>query len=156
MRLRVKMLGNNNRSDILQLSQRSIIRGCEWPMPKKKKHLQNFHQSIQASQFRASTTYICLEVSMFVVRGFQFTVKSNSGWLWFCFNFPYDWFRKLASPSRPIRCKTKTSINWITRVFPAFHWILAIFPFVLIGCCDYFGFGLTSLNRKEPEMVFWS
>ena len=24
------------------------------------------------------------------------------------------------------------------------------FSFVLIGCCDYFGFGLTSLNQKAP------
>lgn len=130
MRLGVKFLGNNNRSDILLL-------GVVNDLCKKKKHLQNVHQSIQASKFRASTTDTCLEVSMFVARGFQFTVKSNSGWVWFCFNFPYDCFRKLASPSRPIKCKTKTSINWITRVFPAFHWLLAIFPFALIGCCDY-------------------
>ena len=149
MRLGVKFLGNNNRSDILLLGVVNDL--CK---KKKKKHLKNVHQSIQTSKFRASTTDNCLEVSVFVARGFQFTVKSNSGWVWFCFNFPYDWFRKLASPSRPIKCKTKTSINWITRVFPAFHWLLAIFPFALIGCCDNSGFGLTSHNRKEPEMVF--
>ena len=55
----------------------------------KRKKAQNVHQSIQTSKFRASTTDNCLEVSMFVARGFQFTVKSNSGWVWFCFNFPY-------------------------------------------------------------------
>ena len=156
MRLRVKMLGNNNRSDILQLSQRSIIRGCEWPMPKKKSTYKIFIKAyrphsfellllISVSKYQCSLFAVFNSLSKVIRVGFDFA-------LW----FPYDWFRKLASPSRPIRCKTKTSINWITRVFPAFHWILAIFPFVLIGCCDYFGFGLTSLNRKEPEMVFWS
>ena len=28
------------------------------------------------------------------------------------------------------------------------HWFLLIFIFVLIGRCDYFGFGFTTLNRK--------
>ena len=28
------------------------------------------------------------------------------------------------------------------------HWLLVIFTFVLIGRCDYFGFGHTTLNRK--------
>ena len=28
------------------------------------------------------------------------------------------------------------------------HWLLVTFSFVLIGCCDYFGFGLTTLNQK--------
>ena len=28
------------------------------------------------------------------------------------------------------------------------HWLLVIFIFVLIGRCDYFGFGFTTLNRK--------
>ena len=27
-------------------------------------------------------------------------------------------------------------------------WLFVIFPFVLIGRCDYFGFGFTTLNRK--------
>ena len=32
----------------------------------------------------------------------------------------------------------------------AFHWLFVTFSFILIGCCDYFGFGLTSLNQKVP------
>ena len=43
--------------------------------------------------------------------------------------------------------------------FPAFrligrfalssHWLFRVFPFLLTGHCDYFGFGFTTLNRKE-------
>lgn len=58
MRLGVKFLGNNNRSDILLLGVVNDL--CK--KQKKKKHLQNVHQSIQASKFRASTTDNCLEV----------------------------------------------------------------------------------------------
>lgn len=29
------------------------------------------------------------------------------------------------------------------------HWLLKVLSFHLIGCCDYFGFGFTTLNRKE-------
>ena len=28
------------------------------------------------------------------------------------------------------------------------HWLLRVFTFILIGCCDNFGFGFTTLNRK--------
>ena len=28
------------------------------------------------------------------------------------------------------------------------HWLLKVFPFHLIGRCDYFGFGFTTLTRK--------
>ena len=31
------------------------------------------------------------------------------------------------------------------------HWLLVIFTFDLIGNCDYFGFGFTTLNRKAFE-----
>ena len=53
----------------------------------------------------------------------------------------------------------------VTRVFPRFpallggflvftsssHWLFVIFFFVLIGCCDYFGFVLTTLDRKALQ-----
>ena len=129
MRLGVKFLGNNNRSDILLL-------GVVNDLCKKQKKKSTYKMFIKAYRPQSFELLLLITVSKF------------------CFNFPYDWFRKLASPSRPIKCKTETSITWITRVFPAFHRLLAIFPFALIGCCDYSGFGLISLNRKEPEMVF--
>ena len=33
-------------------------------------------------------------------------------------------------------------------------WLLGIFPFVLIGRSDYFGFGFTTLNRKALYQLF--
>ena len=32
-------------------------------------------------------------------------------------------------------------------------WLLVIFPFVLIGRWDYFGFGFTTLNRKALHVT---
>ena len=56
------------------------------------------------------------------------------------------------------RYKTKTNHNLDTCVFLRFlpeprfalssHWLLVIFPFVLIGRCDCFGFGFTTLIQK--------
>ena len=60
--------------------------------------------------------------------------------------------------SQPIRCKTKTNSDLVVRVFRALdslavftlssHWLSKIFCFLLIGRCDYFGFGFMTLNRK--------
>ena len=67
---------------------------------------------------------------------------------------------KLAPPSQPIRCKTKSNHDLVTRVFPRLkrmclhvftlssHWLLVMLTFVLIGRCDYFGFRLTALSRN--------
>ena len=48
-----------------------------------------------------------------------------------------------------------------TRIFPRFkkftycafnpHWLLVIFSFLLIGCCDFSGFGLTTFHRKQSK-----
>ena len=46
-------------------------------------------------------------------------VKSNIGLFWFCFTSLYDWTRKLALLSQPIRFKTKTNRHLVTRVFRA-------------------------------------
>lgn len=35
-------------------------------------------------------------------------VESDPGLLWFCLNSLFNWLRKLAPPSQPINCKTKT------------------------------------------------
>ena len=61
--------------------------------------------------------------------------------------------------SQPIRWKANTSRDLVTRVFPRLrprlhvftlisHWLLVRFIFVMIGRCDYFGFGFTTLHRK--------
>ena len=70
-----------------------------------------------------------------------------------------DWSRKLAPLSKPIRCKLKLIITtWSPAFSRAFgslfvstlssHWLYGVFFFLLIGCCEYFGFGLTTFNRK--------
>ena len=53
--------------------------------------------------------------------------------------------------------QSKTNRDLVTRVFPVLalssDWLFGIFPFVLIGRCDYFGFGFTTLNRKALYSV---
>ena len=70
--------------------------------------------------------------------------------------------RKLALLSRPIRFKTKTNRKLFTPVFPRFRQLACFYLefslaprdifLALIGCCDFFGYGLTKLNRK----ALWS
>ena len=50
---------------------------------------------------------------------FQLNVESNPVLYWFCFTTLCDWSRKLAPPSQPIRCKTKTNRDLVTLRFPA-------------------------------------
>ena len=38
--------------------------------------------------------------------------------LWFCFTPLCYWLKKLAPPAQPIRCKSKTNRDLVTRVFP--------------------------------------
>ena len=58
--------------------------------------------------------------------------------------------------------KTKTDL--VTFVFPRFrqfcrlyfefpYWLGKVFSFLPIGCCDYFGFGYETLNRKACLLV---
>ena len=46
------------------------------------------------------------------------SVESDPGLHWFWFAMHGDWSRKLAPLSQPIRCKTKTNRDLVTRVFP--------------------------------------
>ena len=65
---------------------------------------------------------------------FQFSVESNPGLHWFCFTVLCEWSRKLAPPSKPIRYKTKTNRDLVTRVFPRLRSVT----------CVYFDFSLAS------------
>ena len=74
----------------------------------------------------------------------------------------YDWFKKLAPPAQPIRCKTKTNRDLVAYVFPRWgcgprwgwlrvfalssHWFVLLFTSAVIGHCNCFGF--TTLNLK--------
>ena len=90
---------------------------------------------------------------------FQLSVESNPGLNWFCFTVLFDWSRKLAPPSQPIRCKLKPIAPWslafsrATGRLHAFtsscHWLPLIISFTLIGRCDYFGFGFRHLIEKR-------
>ena len=51
---------------------------------------------------------------------FNLSVESNRWLLWFCLTSPCDWSRKFAPPSKPIRFKTRTNRDLVTRVFPPF------------------------------------
>ena len=53
----------------------------------------------------------------------------------------------------------KLTATWSPAFFPRFslvvftlssHRLLKVFSFLLIGCCDYFVSGFTTVNRKTP------
>ena len=83
------------------------------------------------------------------------------GLLCFCFTSLCDWSVKLVLLSQPIRWKSKTNRDLVVCVFPrcrqlvvftlSSHWLLKALSFLLIGRCDHFGFGFTTLNRKAPN-----
>ena len=90
------------------------------------------------------------------------SVESNPGLNWFCFTVLFDWSRKLAPPSQPIRCKLKPIAPWslafsrATGRLHAFtsssHWLPLIICFTLIGRCDYFGFGFRHSIEKRSNI----
>lgn len=57
----------------------------------------------------------------------------------------------LASLTPPMRFKTKINQDLVARVFVltlSSDWLFKVSSFLLIGCRYYFGFGLTTRNRK--------
>ena len=73
--------------------------------------------------------------------------KSCLKFPWFCFTSLFDWSRKLSPLFKPIRCKSKTKHDLVTRVYPYFlalyaflvvfslscHWLLRVFFFLPVG-----------------------
>ena len=73
--------------------------------------------------------------------------KSCLKFPWFCFTSLFDWSRKLSQLFKPIRCKSKTKHDLVTRVYPYFpalyaflvvfslscHWFLRVFFFLPVG-----------------------
>lgn len=69
--------------------------------------------------------------------------------------------RKNTPISQPIRCKTETNRDLVTRVFTrgrgsliffftlSSHWLLVMPSSALIGCLYTFTFNLTKHNREE-------
>ena len=78
------------------------------------------------------------------------SVKSNPGFVWFCFTFLCDWSRKIVPLNQPIRCKTNTNLDLVASVFPRFAWLacsysefswaLRAFSFRMIGSWNFFFF----------------
>ena len=65
---------------------------------------------------------------------FRLSVQRNPGLLCLCFTLLYDWSRKLASLSQPIRCGTITNNCLVVRVFPRFRqfdYFYCAFPLAL-------------------------
>ena len=71
---------------------------------------------------------------------FQLNVERNPGLLCFCFTSLCGWFRKLAPLflTNQMQNYNKSRSDWLIKVI----------SFLLIGCCDYFGFGFATLNTK--------
>ena len=83
---------------------------------------------------------------------------NNPEMLEFCFSALFDWFKKFAPPS--IRCKSQNQSGLdlvaraCSRVFAwSSHWFVVLFTFVVIGQCDSFGFGFTTLDSKLLRSV---
>ena len=51
---------------------------------------------------------------------YRLSFQSNTRFLWCWFTMLCDWFRKLASLSRPITFKANKKHDLVTRVFPRF------------------------------------
>ena len=68
---------------------------------------------------------------------------------WFCFTLLCEWSRKLAPPSKPIRYKTKTNRDLVTRVFPRLRPVT----------CVYFDFSLAPSDifvcSNWPLWLLW-
>ena len=77
------------------------------------------------------------------------SVKRNPGLHWFCFTVLCEWSRKLAPPSKPIRYKTKTNRDLVTRVFPRLRLVT----------CVYFDFSLAPSDilvcSNWPLWLLW-
>ena len=76
----------------------------------------------------------------------------------------FDWSRKLASPSRPIICKTEPITIWLPTFSRAVgslvgftlssHWLLKIPSPILIGLCDYLSFCFSDTWLKSAPCMF--
>ena len=77
------------------------------------------------------------------------SVERNPGLHWFCFTVLCEWSRKLAPPSKPIRYKTKTNRDLVTRVFPRLRPVT----------CVYFDFSLAPSDifvcSNWPLWLLW-
>ena len=92
----------------------------------------------RAGSIPAGSHMICGLSLLLVLRAvFNWVSKVIAELLWFCFTTLCDWFKKLAPTSQPIRFKTKTNRDLVTRVSRAWrrlrvfalssHWFICCF-----------------------------
>ena len=95
----------------------------------------------------------------------SFPIRAVSNWvskviielLWFCFTTLSDWIKISRHLLNQSDAKPKNHATW-SRAFSrrlhvfslSFHWFIVLFTFVVIGHCNCFGFGFTTLDWKPP------
>ena len=92
-----------------------------------------------------------------ILSNFQWSIERNPGLLCFSFTALCDCSQKLVPLSQPIICQTKTNhdlslifscaCNSLVGFSLSSHWLLKVFSFLQIGCCDYIGFSFKTLNQ---------
>ena len=113
------------------LQGRSIVRVCE--------SLSKLHEYISSSELKLPSSTVSLEedlkVSVIVHRLKLSSIEyqRNTGLLWSHFTSLYDWARKLAPSSHPIRYQTETNYDLVACVFPRFRQVVCFY--LLIGRC---------------------
>ena len=120
---------------------RSIVRVCE--------SLSKLHEYISSSELKLPSSTVSLEedlkVSIIVHRLKLSSIEyqRNTGLLWSHFASLYDWARKLAPSSHPIRYQTETNYDLVACVFPRFR---RSFVFTCwLAVVQTFGFVITKL-----------
>ena len=120
---------------------RSIVRVCE--------SLSKLHEYISSSELKLPSSTVSLEEDLKVsiycipfVAIFDW-VSTQYRIVWSYFTSLYDWARKLAPSSHPIRYQTETNYDSVTCVFPRFSRSF-VFTFWLAVVLT-FGFVITKL-----------
>ena len=110
---------------------RSIVRVCE--------SLSKLHEYISSSELKLPSSTVSLEEDLKVsiycipfVAIFDW-VSTQYRIVWSYFTSLYDWARKLAPSSHPIRYQTETNYDLVACVFPRFRQVVCFY--LLIGRC---------------------
>ena len=89
---------------------------------------------------------------------FQRSIERNTKFHWYSFHSLWLAQKTRTAYSTRYKSKKPRSIKIRSPAFPSTfgslvvnlipHWLFKVFSFLLIGCCDYFSFCFTILNRK--------
>ena len=98
----------------------------------------------------------CLRIYRCDREVFNLLSKVITELLWFCLTTLCDWLKNSRQLLNQSDAKTKLIVTW-SHAFPrefrrlrlfalSSHWFIVLFSFVVIGHCNCFGFGFTTLN----------